>query len=521
MEFPDVYDWICRPCQWKEGMVEPLELTVFADSKYSVLLRAKPSDGKMSLSFYFLEGVTSIGKYEIGRYDIGNCSEESMQNNLLPVLLWLFIDPFILRSSQVICEAAFSAYLDMFREMKLEGGIIEPTKFGLVFNSLISAGCTFFTNDMGDELVFEILAQTQQNTLILMDLGGTHRFMGILGSTLFLFSYLSSNFGLSLTRRILKRNSSIQESYMQLIFERVSRISYNSSNERSWMIMSYCPLSSLKPTARYSGFREKAHLQWADVERESILWGLNNNQLQCVLQFEPKVKLCPDCIEVSLHMDNVRCDVYSLDMISDNKSIRRLPNERHFPAKICLIIGPENGSAVQSVSLSASSPNPTTDILTGSTSGATIQSDRTTGFNVSRSTTYTERISRWDSNHSVVNNTEAKIEWIRYDPITKSPVFDSEPPKISTWTRKDLRSIYKSSTHRGTVVFTRDDYPKPITWRLYRNLEGQTLKWKVQAFIWLTYWPNTEGIRYSETRCHDFRQLVDLTLQESSSSTSN
>ncbi|GLJ52286.1 hypothetical protein SUGI_1112160 [Cryptomeria japonica] len=521
MEFTDVYDWICRACRWKGQGIESNVLSVFADCKYSVLLHAKPDEGKMSLTFNFLESNTPKGKYEIGRYNIGNCSEESMQKNLLPVLLWLFIDPFILRSSKVICEAAFSGFLGMFQELKLEAGIIEPTKFRLVFNSLISAGCTFFTKEMEDELVFEILAQTQQNTLILMDLGGTHRFMGILGSTLFLFSYLSSNFSLSWARRIFKRYSSFQESYMQLIFERVSRISYNSSNERSWMMMSYCPLSSLKTTERYLGFREQAHLQWADGERESLRWSLNNNQLQCVLQFEPKVKLCSDCIEVSLHMDNVRCDVYSLDMISDNKSIRRLPNERHFPAKICLIIGPENGSAVLSVSLSASSPNPTRDIGTGSTTGATIQSDGSTHYNVSWSTTFTERIRRWSSNYSVVNNTEAKIEWIRYDPITKSAVFDSEPPKISTWTRKDVRSIYKSSTDRGTVVFTRDDYPKPITWRLYRNLEGQTLKWKVQAFIWLTYWPNKEGIRYFETRCHDFRQLVDLTLQESSSSTSN
>ncbi|GLJ52287.1 hypothetical protein SUGI_1112180 [Cryptomeria japonica] len=159
------------------------------------------------LTFNFLESNTPKGKYEIGRYNIGNCSEESMQKNLLPVLLWLFIDPFILRSSIVICEAAFSGFLGMFQELKLEAGIIEPTKFRLVFNSPISAGCTFFTNEMEDELVFEILAQTQQNTLILMDLGGTHRFMGILGSTLFLFSYLSSNFSLSWARRIFKRDS--------------------------------------------------------------------------------------------------------------------------------------------------------------------------------------------------------------------------------------------------------------------------------------------------------------------------
>ncbi|GLJ52276.1 hypothetical protein SUGI_1112000 [Cryptomeria japonica] len=380
---------------------------------------------------------------------------------------------------------------------------------------------------MEDELVFEILAQTQQNTLILMGLAGTDRFMGILASTLFFFSFLSSNFRLPWTRWIFERDTGIQEPFMQLIFERVSRISYNSSNERSWIVMSYSPLSSLKTTKRYLGFRERAQLQWADVGRESLRWGLNNNQLQCVLQFQPIVNVCSDCISVSLYLDNVRCDVLPLNKISDNKSIHGLPNERHFPARICLTIGHENGHGIQSISLSVSSVNPTTDIGNSSTSEATIQASlmgsvsNSMGYKVSNKSTFTERINRWYLNHSVTNNTDAIIDWIRYDPITRSPVIESEPPKISPWTRKAVRSTYKASPERGAVVFTRYDCPKPITWQFYRKFEGQTLKWKIQASIWLTYWPNAEGIRYFETRRHHFCQEVDLTLQQTTSSTSN
>ncbi|GLJ52273.1 hypothetical protein SUGI_1111960 [Cryptomeria japonica] len=227
-------------------------------------------------------------------------------------------------------------------------------------------------------------------------------------------------------------------------------------------MMSYSPISSLRTTGRYLGFREQAHLKWADVERPRLRWGLNNNQLQCVLQFEPVVTVCSDCITVSLHLDNVRCDVLPLDRISDNKSIHCLPNERHFPAKICLTIGPENGCAVRSVSLTVSSANPATDIGNASTSEAAIQTDLI-GYTVSNSTTFTERINRWYLNHSVINNTDAKIDWTRYDPITKKPVVDSEPPRISAWTKKAVSSIYKASTQRGTVVFTKDDYPRPIT----------------------------------------------------------
>ncbi|GLJ52284.1 hypothetical protein SUGI_1112140 [Cryptomeria japonica] len=392
----------------------------------------------MSLTFKFLEGNDFLGKYEIGRYDMGNCSEESMQNNLLPVLLWMFIDPFILRSSKVICTEAFSRFLDMFRELKLEPRIIEPKKYRLVFNSLICAGCTFFPNPMDDELVLEILAQTQQNTLILMGLEGTHRFMGFLVSTLFLFSFSSSKFHRSWTQSIFKRESSNQRLWMQWIFERVSRISYNSSTEGSWIITSYSPLSSLKTEETYSGFRKKAHLKWADL-------------------------------------DNIRCDVLSLEGISD-KSIRGLPKERHFPAKICLTIGPENGFSVQGVSLSVSSSNPITDIGKGYAREAAVQTDMV-GVKASKSTTFTERIKKWNFQHSVFNNTNAKLDWTLYDSTTGKPVFKTEPPKISIFSGKSVSSFDKAFTEEGGVVFARDDYGKPITWKNYRNFEGQTLKW--------------------------------------------
>ncbi|XP_059069978.1 uncharacterized protein LOC131859835 [Cryptomeria japonica] len=424
MEFPDVYEWICRACGWKGRGIESNELSFFYDGIYSVSLCAKPYEEKMSLTFNFLEGNNFLGKYEIGRYDMGNCSEESMQNNLLPVLLWMFIDPFLLRSSKVICTEAFSRFLDMFRELKLEPRIIDPRMYRLVFNSLICAGCTLFPNPMDDELVLEILAQTQQNTLILMGLEGTHRFMG-----------------------------------------------------------------------------------------------LNNHQLQCALQFEPVVNVCSDCIKVSLHLDNVRCDVLSLEGISD-KSIRGLPKERHFPAKICLTIGPENGFSVQGVSLSVSSSNPITDIGKGYAREAAVQTDMV-GVKASKSTTSTERIKKWNFQHSVFNNTNAKLDWTLYDSTTGKPVFKTEPPKISIFSGKSVSSFDKAFTEEGGVVFARDDYGKPITWKIYRNFEGQTLKWIVQASIWLTYWPKAYGIHYFETKRHDFRQVVALTLSQPSSSSSN
>lgn len=58
-----------------------------------------------------------------------------------------------------------------------------------------------------------------------------------------------------------------------------------------------------------------------------------------------------------------------------------------------------------------------------------------------------------------------------------------------------------------------DDYGKPITLRLNRDLERQTLKWIFKASIRLTYSQNTW---FSHTRRYDFHQEVDFKLEATS-----
>lgn len=201
-----------------------------------------------------------------------------------------------------------------------------------------------------------------------------------------------------------------------------------------------------------------------------------------------------------------------------------LLNERHFTAKICLTIGPENGFGVHSVSLTRSSQNPMTDIGKGNTYEATFEPPKNVGLKASTATTSTVKINNWGFEQSVVNCSDAKIEWTLYDSTTEKAVINNRPPKFSmlgpkTWSIDRYSRACRAFTAEGGVVFAKEEYGNPITWRLNRELEGQTVKWIVKGSIWVTYWPNTLCTRCSETKRHDFCQEFDLTLAQSSPST--
>ncbi|GLJ52269.1 hypothetical protein SUGI_1111920 [Cryptomeria japonica] len=346
-------------------------------------------------------------------------------------------------------------FISEFRRNLDRAGIIESTKYKRVFNLLFSGMCSFFTAYKRlDEDVLNVtrnggipqnLMQAQEETLLFIGPAGTHCFIH------FLASYFVYN---SVTSRALK-------------------ISYNSSVEGFWRIASHSLLLSLEKT------REPRIAEGKLQETSS------HHLLNCILQFGHTVNICPHWIEVCLQMDNVTCDVLP-PLHCD------VPNEQHFPAKICLTAGPENGFGVQSVSLSVSSPNPITHIGRENSYEATFETPNVMGVKASASTTLTEKIKNWGFEQSTINGTDAKMDWTLYDSTTGKPVYNNELPKSSFFGHK-MSSIgryvkaCRAFTEQGGVVFAKDDYGKPITWRLNRDLEGQTLKWIVKASIWLTY----------------------------------
>ncbi|XP_057862061.1 uncharacterized protein LOC131070513 [Cryptomeria japonica] len=283
------------------------------------------------------------------------------------------------------------------------------------------------------------------------------------------------------------------------------KISGNLHTRRSWLVTSYSPLLSMQIMSKFATAERRLHR------------ALSYYMLRCSFQFSYIVNVLSDLIEVGLHLNDITCDVLPLEpmYLESMTIIGDFPNERHFPAKIRLRVGAENEWAVHSVSLSRSSPNPYE---------ATFRPPKNAGFTLATSTVRMKQ--NWAFEESVVNFSDAQMDWTLYDSTTRKTVFSCEPPKFSvlvpkTWPISRYFKARRAFTEEGEAAFAKDVYSNPIIWRLSKSLEGQTLKWIVQGSIFLTYWPNTLGTRFSETRCHDFREEVDLPLLPSSSFTPN
>ncbi|GLJ54895.1 hypothetical protein SUGI_1178730 [Cryptomeria japonica] len=390
--------------------------------------------------------------------------------------------------------------------LEIEGRIIEPPDYTNLYSSLVSATWSSFTSSIKEigpgkeepNASFswsKILGQAQQKAFSLLGLAGTHRFMNLSASCL--------------TARPFYSPVDFSKEYRSML-----RVSYNSNIGGFWNITSYSPLLVMDTSSS------------SPIAHGRLHQALSHHLLHCIFQFAHVVHVCPHWIEVCLRMDNVRCDVSPLNPIfrCDMDIIDGLLNERHFPAKICLTIGPENGFGVHSVSLTRSSQNPTTDIAKGNIYEATFEPPKNVGLKASTATTSTVKINNWGFEQSVVNCSDAKIEWTLYDSTTDKAVINNGPPKYSmlgpkTWSIDRYSRACRAFTAEGGVVFAKEEYGNPITWRLNRELEGQTVKWIVKGSVWVTYWPNTIRSRCSETKRHDFCQEFDLTLAQSSPST--
>ncbi|GLJ54899.1 hypothetical protein SUGI_1178790 [Cryptomeria japonica] len=361
------------------------------------------------------------------------------------------------------------------------------------YNLILLSSLLFWEFELGKDETMgsscsKILAQAQQKALLLIGPAGAHRFMYLWAS------------------RFSAESLVCPKEYPSML-----RISYNTNIGGFWRISSYSPLLSMETSKE------------SQIEESRLQQALSYHLLHCIFQFGHDVKLSLEWIEVCLKMDNVRCDVFPLDpMYFDLEFmniIAEFTNERHFPAKICLTIGPENGCDVHSVSLTLSSHNSLTKNSRKNKIGINGP-----GIKASTKTSSTETINNWGFEQSVVNYSDAKIDWTLYDSSTGKAVFNNGPPKFSvlgpkTWFTNRYSKASRAFTEEGGVVFAKDNFGNPIIWRLNRDLEGQTLKWIVKGSIWITYWPNAQHTRFSETRRHDFRQELDLTLPKSSAST--
>ena len=155
--------------------------------------------------------------------------------------------------------------------------------------------------------------------------------------------------------------------------------------------------------------------------------------------------------------------------------------------------------------------------------GASIQSgfELPAKFAVTAAATQasTTILKSWKMEQSV-RGTDGNYGWVLYDGQSGKEMTKIRPsmkmwhPKA--WFNHRDSSAFRPFTKQGGVVFAGNEYPEPISWRVKREMEEQTLGWETGGSILLTYWPNKWKTFYCETRQLDCCEAVELSLREDS-----
>lgn len=288
-------------------------------------------------------------------------------------------------------------------------------------------------------------------------------------------------------------------------------LSYATEAHGFWILKGYAPISAMKVT------RSNEHNgKFPIIEaKESVLrYALAHQQLEAVIQLEYSVVFHDGYIQVNARVDNLRFHVAKLGFKRNDDM--EFNEERHFPSRVRVWVGPEVGSTyVAGMTLGRSTNNgerevETQRILKGNYGNTKIPKVKARA----RMTTKTRmRNWRWDQD---VEGNAAVFDAVLCDNTTGQELPTWKCDNNGDGGSRSFRNRYSGAnrpfTKSGGLVFGRDEYGEGVTWRLSREMEGSVLKWRIGGQIWLSYWPNNVKSSYFETRCIDWCDEVDLPL---------
>ncbi|KAM3406795.1 hypothetical protein ACQJBY_000703 [Aegilops geniculata] len=310
----------------------------------------------------------------------------------------------------------------------------------------------------------------------------------------------------------------------------VACLSYATEVHGLWVLRGYAPVLAIPRVAGATSTATITALPHELPEEPALRYGLVHQQLEAVAQVEYAVTARGDSfIVVGVRVDNIRVRVVRLgygkksdtgteeDDVDDDHV---LDGERHFPSRIRLWVGPRFGSSYATgPSLGRSTGNPereveTTRTVKGAFSGATkLGGDPNVKAKMRSSSRARNRSWRWEQE---AEGSAGVFEGVLCDPATGTEVSSWRPGSREADPRSGMRRRYGGpgrafSKMRGLVV-AGDELPEEVTWRVGREAEGKTMRWRLGLKVWLSYLPNEVRSRHFETRCVEWAHEVELPL---------
>ncbi|XVF45042.1 hypothetical protein PTKIN_Ptkin02bG0173500 [Pterospermum kingtungense] len=323
--------------------------------------------------------------------------------------------------------------------------------------------------------------------------------------------------GYMLAKWIISREVSVGLQTLTPLPHQHLGISYATEAHGFWTLKGYAPVNAMK-LKHSSDQRSKFPAIGA---KESLLrYALAHQQLEAVIQLEYTVEFHDGYIQVHARVDNLRFNVAKLGF-SKKEHDMDFFNERHFPSRIRVWVGPEVGSTyVSGLSLGRSTNNGEREIETQRTVKGSFRKSKSHDTKARARVSMRNKMKNWRWDQDAEGNA-AVFDAVLCNNVTGHEIatwksFDSYGNSGSSSSNSFQNRYYgvnRPFTKAGGLVFAGDDdYGEKVGWRLSREMEGSVLKWRIGGEVWLSYWPNNVRSSYVETRYVEWCDEVDLPL---------
>lgn len=287
-------------------------------------------------------------------------------------------------------------------------------------------------------------------------------------------------------------------------------VSYANEAHGLWVLKGFALVEAMRVT-RSSRYPRNSPIM--DAKDLVLKYVLAHQQLEAVVQLLYSVTFHDGYIHVSTRVDNIRLHVVRLGLGNDdNDGEMSFANERHFPSRVRVWVGPEVGARyVGGLSLGRSTGNATREMETQKVMKGTFGKSKFPRVKAMARTSTRTKTSAWRLDQDAEGNS-AVFDAVLSDTATGREVASLGTRGDGEAFRRRYSGANRLFTKSGGVVFGADEYGDGVGWRLSKEMEGSVLKWRIGGQVWLSYFPNDVKTSFFETRVVEWFGEVDLPL---------
>lgn len=261
---------------------------------------------------------------------------------------------------------------------------------------------------------------------------------------------------------------------------------------------------------------QKTQFSGIDAKESILRYSLAHHQLEAHVQLDYTVGFYDGFIQVRARVDNIRLHLARLGF-SQNDDVDDFVEEKHFPSRVRVWVGPEIGATYcAGLSLGRSTENKECEVETKRIVEGNFEKSQGSNVKALAKSSRRTRSRSWRMDQDAEGNA-AIFDVVLHDNTTGQEMGSWRPiSETGGDPGHGLRGRYaranRAFNKSGSVVIAGDEYGEEVGWRLCKEMEGSVMKWRIGGEFWVSYLPNQAKGSSFETRYMEWCDEVDLPL---------